>query len=334
MDPSRRRAFTIAGTPPSWEQQLAAGLLDLGPEAVVSHRAAAALHGFDGFSPKPIEYTVPTGDRRRGDPRGGCTRAARSTGSTAARSACSVARRPLGPSSTWLATASPAELERAIDSAIRDGSSSPALPPPSPVGRSAARDEPAFGSLDELLVDAGGHSDLERAFLRLVREAGLPTTDLPADLPPRRPNDRPRGLQLRAAARSIAEVSGRRGHSSDAERAKDGRRRNELQHARAHRARLHRRSGAPTTRPTSFAPSAATSPDDRSWPPSPHRCGQIGHERGGGSGRASGRAAGGGSAVSARGGLRGGFYRQAVDQVVHGVTAVALDPAEGHLVLP
>ena len=47
------RAFTIAGTPPSWEQQLAAGLLDLGPEAVVSHRAAAALHGFDGFSRSP-----------------------------------------------------------------------------------------------------------------------------------------------------------------------------------------------------------------------------------------------------------------------------------------
>ena len=120
------RAFTIAGTPPSWEQQLAAGLLDLGSEAVVSHRAAAALQGFDGFGPKPIEYTVPrtTGGAesawrvhtsRTLDPIDRCSIGMfRCT--TASRTIIDLAR-----------TASPAELERAIDSAIRDGLSSPSF---------------------------------------------------------------------------------------------------------------------------------------------------------------------------------------------------------------
>ena len=43
--------------------------------------------------------------------------------------------------------------------------------------------------------------------------------------------------------------------------------------------------------------------------------------------RAAGRSA-------QHGGGCGRLDRQAVDEVVHGVTAVALDPAEGHLVLP
>src|SRR5262249_46009208 len=56
----------IAGSPASWEQQLIAGLLDLGPEALVSHRAAAALHGFDGFPRTPVEFIVPRSARNRG----------------------------------------------------------------------------------------------------------------------------------------------------------------------------------------------------------------------------------------------------------------------------
>ena len=81
--------------------------------------------------------------------------------------------------------------------------------------------------LDELLLDTGGHSDLERRFLALVRQAGLP---------------RPRCQRIFDRRKTLArvdfsfepkpvivEVSGRRGHASDAERAKDARRRNELQ---------------------------------------------------------------------------------------------------------
>ena len=84
--------------------------------------------------------------------------------------------------------------------------------------------------LDRLLVDTGGHTMLERRFLEVAREAGLP---------------RPTPQVIfqrdgRAYARVdfhfppydvVVEVSGRKGHSSPAERARDAQRRNELQDA-------------------------------------------------------------------------------------------------------
>jgi very-short-patch-repair endonuclease len=222
------RSFVVAGTAPTWEQQLTAGLLDLGDQAVVSHRAAAALFGFEGFPAASIEFTIP----RRG---GGaeCSWRVHTTGTleqidrdrigmfrctSASRTVIDLAR-----------TASAAELERAIDSAVRDGFSSPSflrrrLTALRGSGRAGVR------LLDDLLVDSGGHSDLERAFLRLVRQAGLPRPSCQRIF-------RRDGRTLARVDFSfeplpvLAEVSGRRGHSSDAERAKDGRRRNELQHA-------------------------------------------------------------------------------------------------------
>ncbi len=84
--------------------------------------------------------------------------------------------------------------------------------------------------MDQVLIDAGVESWLERKFLELIREAGLP---------------RPRcQVVFREATRVVArvdfqfegtrvvvEVSGRRGHVTDAERRKDARRRNDLQRA-------------------------------------------------------------------------------------------------------
>jgi very-short-patch-repair endonuclease len=221
------RAFTIAGTPPSWEQQLAAGLLDLGPDALVSHRSAAALLAFDGFSRKPIEYTVPRAT-------GGAESSWRVHTTTVLGQIdrCEVGMfRCTSASRTIIdlaRTASPAELERAIDSAVRDGLSSPRF-----LHRrlSALRGSGRAGVrlLDELLVDSGGHSDLERAFLRLVRRAGLPRPTCQRIF--RRDGTTLARVDFSFEPRPvIAEVSGRRGHSSDAERAKDARRRNELQH--------------------------------------------------------------------------------------------------------
>ena len=82
--------------------------------------------------------------------------------------------------------------------------------------------------LDELVRDSGGHSPLERRFLGLVREAGLPRPR--TQVVPRRDGRtfarvdflfEPQGV--------VVEVSGRHGHASDAERARDAPRRNELQ---------------------------------------------------------------------------------------------------------
>lgn len=80
--------------------------------------------------------------------------------------------------------------------------------------------------LKEVLLDSGGESFLERRFLKLLREAGYPRPECQ--------------VTYRADGRHIArvdfrmgnvvvEVSGRLGHSSDRERQKDARRRNELQ---------------------------------------------------------------------------------------------------------
>ena len=116
-------------------------------------------------------------------------------------------------------------LERAIDSAVRDGLSSPTF-----LAHRLRALRPARGvrTLDRLLVDSGGHSDLERRFLELVRRAGLPR---PICQRPYR-DDHGRVIRVDFSFEPrpvIVEVTGRRGHASDAERAKDAQRRNELQ---------------------------------------------------------------------------------------------------------
>lgn len=55
----------LTGAPVTWEQRLLAGVLGLGPDAVVSHVAAAALWGFDGVRAGAVEFTVPRSNRNR-----------------------------------------------------------------------------------------------------------------------------------------------------------------------------------------------------------------------------------------------------------------------------
>ena len=127
------------------------------------------------------------------------------------------------------ATASIAELERAIDSAVRDGLTSAGCSSPASWSGSGPSARRGVVLLDELLVDSGGHSDLERRFLALVRRAGLPRPTCQRVF--RRDGTTLARVDFSFEPRPvIVEVSGRRGHSSDAERARDAQRRNELQH--------------------------------------------------------------------------------------------------------
>ena len=57
--------YAIAGTPPTWHQRLWAALLEAGPEAVASHRSAAALLGVPGFRWGVIEVTSMRGSNHR-----------------------------------------------------------------------------------------------------------------------------------------------------------------------------------------------------------------------------------------------------------------------------
>ena len=222
------QVLRVVGAPRTWRQDLTAGLLDLGPHAVVSGRAAAALHGFDGFHEGSQDFTVPRSDRSRRSIWTVHTalRIDRIDTTTIDEIRCTSASRTI---LDLARSATRAELARAVDSAVRDGSSSPTFLR----RRLSDRRGPGHWGvplIDELLVDSGGHSVLERAFLTLVRHAGLP-----------RPTCQPIPyLDGRRVGRVdfcfealllIVEVSGRRGHSTDAERAKDAQRRNELQAA-------------------------------------------------------------------------------------------------------
>ena len=125
------------------------------------------------------------------------------------------------------ARAHPRRIEAAIDSAVRLGLSSPEV--------ISKRVETLRGSgrwgcrlIDDLVVDAGGHTMLERRFLQLVREAGLPR---PRTQVVHRKNGRhvARVDFLFDEANVVVEVSGQLGHSTPFDRGRDAQRRNELQ---------------------------------------------------------------------------------------------------------
>lgn len=60
-----KAVYRIAGTPRTWEQRALAAVLAAGPDAALSHRAAAALWGVPGFKPNRVEVTKPHGTNRR-----------------------------------------------------------------------------------------------------------------------------------------------------------------------------------------------------------------------------------------------------------------------------
>ncbi len=65
--PHGPHALIVAGSPPTWKQELMAALVDAGPDAAVSHESAAALLGLPGYWPGPIEISRARG-RQRGLP--------------------------------------------------------------------------------------------------------------------------------------------------------------------------------------------------------------------------------------------------------------------------
>ncbi len=222
-----------------------AGYLRANDRWVVSHASAAKLHRLEGFDDPPIEFTAlrPANGRRVGldvhetrrlDPVDVVT--IRRTIAPTVRKAAALrhaglitAYRTTSASRTIIDLAArlgAEQLGRAIDSACRLGSCSPGylvrrLGDLRGPGRTGVR------RLDEAVLDIGGHSMLERTFLRLMRLNGLPRPacqiawTVPGRLYARVDFDfRPVPL--------VVEVGGNKGHSGDLDRARDARRRNEL----------------------------------------------------------------------------------------------------------
>ena len=223
-----RGVYAVAGSPESLTRRLWLGLLVLGPTAVVSHEAAAWLHRFDRCVDDRAEFTVPRARRSAGV--GLIVHSTRSLPAIDRTRvdglACTSATRTiLDLAATGITTG---RLEAAIDSAVRSGATS-AVVLERRLQQRRGPGQAGTALLERVLPDSGGHSPLERRFLTLMRTAGLPRPR--PQVVHRRDGRTFARVDFLFEPDVVVEVSGRRGHASDAERAKDAQRRNELQDA-------------------------------------------------------------------------------------------------------
>lgn len=224
--------FATAGSPDTWERRVLCALLSIGGKVRCCRSTAAALLGFEGHQRRGVVHVVV--------PRSQRVTAARVPDGVVLHTTATL--RPLDCAvidGTPITSAARTiidlagdgvddrDLERAIDSAVKDGWTSVAFLHRQLVAL-RTRGRAGVRAVERLLPDSGGHSALERAFLRLVRTAGLPRpvcqqvfahdrrfvarTDFTFD-------DR----------RAIVEVTGRLGHSTSRDRQRDAQRRSELQ---------------------------------------------------------------------------------------------------------
>jgi hypothetical protein len=219
-------ALHLPGTVLTWHGELQAGLLDLGPGARVSGRAAAQLLELDGFNGNWFEYLVPRSQRDRK-----ANGLVHSTCSITALDCCTIDGLPCVSATRdvveLLAHASLREAGNALDSACRKHLTAQSVVRRrlEELGRQGRRGVAIF----EQLMKAGAvESWLERRFLDVIRRAGLPVPMLQqryelADVGIAR-------VDFEYPLWSIVvEVGGQRGYLSLDERRRQERRRNALQ---------------------------------------------------------------------------------------------------------
>lgn len=213
-------------TPETFELRVRAGARALGGEAALAGAAAAAWWGLDGFDPatEAVSFVVPRIRKWRSSVDVHTTRDWRSSDLLWRNGVrvTSVTRLVLDLAEFG---DSPRRIESAIDSGIRLRLTSV------PTLRRRIADAGGHGRrgiplLRELMLDSGGESWLERRFVRLVREAGLPRPRPQVNYA--RESSRAMRVDFEFAAGLVVEVSGRLGHTSDRDRQKDARRRNAL----------------------------------------------------------------------------------------------------------
>ena len=168
------RSFVIAGSEPTWMRSLTAAVLDLGGVGVVAGRSAARLHGLDGFQEGEPELLVERRHRDRAS-----SGIVRSTGQRIPRSDVQRlkglpvlrAERTIIACPVFGFTRS--GVENAIDSAVRLR-----LVSEQRLRTRVVREHSSGVNGSRLLLDAmldtGGESCLERWFLALCRQHGLP----------------------------------------------------------------------------------------------------------------------------------------------------------------
>ncbi len=233
--PSVRERATVhvrgaGGTPLARVERLAQLVADVGAPCWATGRTAAGLHEFDGYLLRPpFELLVPRGRyvHRVGH-------AVHTTSMLDQLDQESVHGIPVvSPSRTLLQLAAvepPDRLTAALDGALRDGlTSDDFLHRRVAVWRASGRNgvRPLIAAMDGIEVTRGGHSWLEREFLRLVDVAGLPRPDTQAVVGRRgdrliRVDARFRGTNL------VVELLGYQWHRSKPQLASDVARANRL----------------------------------------------------------------------------------------------------------
>lgn len=229
LEPCHPRVYRIGGAPETPRQRLHAGLLALGSRSWVSHEAAAELHRFDRRRHDQVEFLVLRNHRD--------VDIGETVHSTRRWSKADVVDldglRVTSATRTIIDLANvqihPDRLMAAIDSAVRLELSSPEtlhrrLTAIRSRGRTGVR------LLDRLLENSGGHTMLERKFLELMDRAGLPRPTPQVVYRTERTGKFVARVDFSYPDHGlVVEVSGRKGHSSPSERARDAQRRNELQ---------------------------------------------------------------------------------------------------------
>ena len=219
---SQRGVYRLGGAPQSFEQTLLAACLAAGPRAVASHRSAALLWRLRDVEARVLEITVPGG----GQPRLRGARVHR-TRQLDRFDVTRLGRIPVTrPTRTLLglAAVAPEVVEGALDDAlVRELVTVRALI--RFLERTGARGRDGTARLRNLVRQrldgqAATESALEDAFVRLLREAGLPPPVRQYAIRlPGRPAVR---LDFAYPSRRLAvEVDGRRWHSARADVERD-----------------------------------------------------------------------------------------------------------------
>jgi hypothetical protein len=218
--------FRVAGAPDSWRQRLLAAARSLSPGGVIAGRSAARLHGLDGFADGPIELLAPRALRSR------------TTSGTVAFTSrpipradrCTIDGLPVLRAERMVLEAplhglTLVDIENMVDSSIRLRLTTEAR-----LRRRFAAEVPTGingrSLLGRALVDTGGESSLERAFLRTVRISGLPRPLL-------RRTYRSDGRTIARVDAEfpdglVVELAGHASHSSRRQRQRDAQRHTEL----------------------------------------------------------------------------------------------------------
>jgi hypothetical protein len=222
--------FRYAGSPDTFSSELHALVHDVGEPVFVSGPTAAALHGFDGFRlRRPYHLLVPANRH--------LTRAnvrLHRTDTVDPIDRCEIDRLPVTSAVRTLVELARildgARLTTCLDSALRDGLVSESL-----VHRriAALRGSGRYG-LPALLralvgetVTRGGESWLEREYLRLIHDAGLPRPDTQVVLS--RAGDQLVRVDCRFPGTTVVvELLGYRFHRSRSQMTRDAERMNAL----------------------------------------------------------------------------------------------------------